>query len=41
MTVLTDGQKFDILDDFAHRVENVQLELGSSCECIESMIELV
>ena len=26
-------KKFDILDDFAPRFGNVELEVGSNCEC--------
>ena len=32
------GKKFDILDDFASRVENVELELESSCESTKIMV---
>ena len=39
--VSTNGQKFDILDYFAHRVENVELGLESSCECIENIVGLI
>ena len=39
--MLIDGQKFDILDDFIPRVENVELEFESSCERMESTIELL
>ena len=34
-------EKNDILDYFALRVENFKLELRSSCEHAESMVELV
>ena len=30
-------RKFDILDDFAHRVGNLEFELESICEHTESM----
>ena len=33
-------QKFDILDNFAPKVKNVELELEHSCEHTESMVEL-
>ena len=36
-----DGWKFDILDDFAPKDENVELELESSCECTENIVGLV
>ena len=35
------GEKNDILDDFASKVGNVELEIESSCKCIESIVELV
>ena len=34
-------KKIDILDDFTHRVRNIELEVESSYEHIESMVELV
>ena len=34
------GQKINILDDFAHKVENMELKLRSSCERTESMVGL-
>ena len=36
-----DGWKFDILDNFAHRDRNVELELENSCEHMESTIGIV
>ena len=37
ITVLTGGQKFDILDDFTVKVGKMKLEFRSECEHIESM----
>ena len=39
--VLTKEQKFDILDDFAHRVKNVELYIGRNCEHAENIVGLV
>ena len=36
-----DGWKFDILDDFAPKDINVELELESSCERMESIVRPV
>ena len=33
--------KFDILDDFAPKVENLELELESNYKCTESTVELI
>ena len=38
---MTDEQKFNILDDFISRIENVELELESNYESMESIVELV
>ena len=38
---MANGQKIDILDDFALRVENVELEIRSSYESTESIVGLV
>ena len=38
---MTDEQKIDILDDFALRVKNVEMEPESSCERTEYMVGLV
>ena len=35
------NEKIDIFDDFASRVENMELELRSSCEHTKSMVRLV
>ena len=35
---MTNRWKFDILDDFAPIIENVELELGNSCEPMKSIV---
>ena len=35
------GKKFEILDNFAHKIGNVELEFGSGYEHTESIVGLV